>query len=508
MPAGATTSRRRSTTSTTRRTSATPTRRWPATRSPASCAWTAATSSSSPAPTSTGRRSRRRRATAARIRRPSRTRSRSASASWPRAMGFSNDDFIRTTETRHKRAVMALWEKLVESGDIYLGTYAGWYSVRDEAFYAEGELVDGKAADRRRRSSGWRSRPTSSASRRGRTGCCASTRRTPTSSCRRPAATRWSASSRAACRTSRSRARASPGASRCRATPARHVRLARRAHQLHHRRSTTPTPTADVAALLAGRRPRRRQGHPALPRRLLAGLPDERPGLPPPKRVFAHGWWTVEGQKMSKSLGNVVAPGRADPEVRARPDPLLPAARDPVRQRRRLQPRRDGPPPQPRPRQRLRQPGAARADADPAQLRRAVPAARPADAEDEALLAPPGAPAAPARRDGGPGARTGRWSSSGRWSASQPLRRRPGPVGAAQDRPGADAHGPLDPGRDAPAPRASGPALHAGLGQALLDQLEVPFQPGASPRSARRARSAGDPAARADGRVPALSRRP
>jgi methionyl-tRNA synthetase len=62
-----------------------------------------------------------------------------------RAMGFSNDDFIRTTETRHKRAVMALWEKLVESGDIYLGTYAGWYSVRDEAFYAESELVDGKA---------------------------------------------------------------------------------------------------------------------------------------------------------------------------------------------------------------------------------------------------------------------------------------------------------------------------------------------------------------------------
>ena len=66
-----------------------------------------------------------------------------------RAMGFSNDDFIRTTETRHKRAVMALWEKLVESGDIYLGNYAGWYSVRDEAFYAESELVGRQGADRR-----------------------------------------------------------------------------------------------------------------------------------------------------------------------------------------------------------------------------------------------------------------------------------------------------------------------------------------------------------------------
>ncbi|MFO1066968.1 MAG: methionine--tRNA ligase [Geminicoccaceae bacterium] len=61
------------------------------------------------------------------------------------AMHISNDDFIRTTEERHKRAVTALWLKLVESGDIYLGKYAGWYSVRDEAFYAESELVDGKA---------------------------------------------------------------------------------------------------------------------------------------------------------------------------------------------------------------------------------------------------------------------------------------------------------------------------------------------------------------------------
>ncbi len=61
------------------------------------------------------------------------------------AMAISNDDFIRTTEERHKRAVTALWQRLVASGDIYLGKYAGWYSVRDEAFYAEDELVDGKA---------------------------------------------------------------------------------------------------------------------------------------------------------------------------------------------------------------------------------------------------------------------------------------------------------------------------------------------------------------------------
>ncbi|MEO1089154.1 MAG: methionine--tRNA ligase [Pseudomonadota bacterium] len=61
------------------------------------------------------------------------------------AMHFSHDDFIRTTEARHKRAVTALWQTLVDKGDIYLGRYAGWYSVRDEAFYAESEIADGKA---------------------------------------------------------------------------------------------------------------------------------------------------------------------------------------------------------------------------------------------------------------------------------------------------------------------------------------------------------------------------
>ncbi|MEZ5837835.1 MAG: methionine--tRNA ligase [Geminicoccaceae bacterium] len=62
-----------------------------------------------------------------------------------RAMNFSNDDFIRTTEARHKRSVQDLWNRLLEAGDIYLGSYAGWYAVRDEAFYAENEIKDGKA---------------------------------------------------------------------------------------------------------------------------------------------------------------------------------------------------------------------------------------------------------------------------------------------------------------------------------------------------------------------------
>jgi len=56
-------------------------------------------------------------------------------------MNFSNDDFIRTTEERHKIACTALWQRLSENGQIYLETYGGWYAVRDEAFYAESELA-------------------------------------------------------------------------------------------------------------------------------------------------------------------------------------------------------------------------------------------------------------------------------------------------------------------------------------------------------------------------------
>ncbi|MHA1113779.1 MAG: methionine--tRNA ligase, partial [Alphaproteobacteria bacterium] len=59
------------------------------------------------------------------------------------AMNFSNDDFIRTTEARHTEASQAIWQALDAAGQLYLGSYAGWYSVRDEAFYAEGELTEG-----------------------------------------------------------------------------------------------------------------------------------------------------------------------------------------------------------------------------------------------------------------------------------------------------------------------------------------------------------------------------
>jgi len=59
-------------------------------------------------------------------------------------LDISYDRFIRTTDADHARASTAIWEAMAASGDLYLDRYEGWYSVRDEAFYDESELVDGQ----------------------------------------------------------------------------------------------------------------------------------------------------------------------------------------------------------------------------------------------------------------------------------------------------------------------------------------------------------------------------
>lgn len=58
------------------------------------------------------------------------------------ALGCTHDDFIRTSESRHYEAVQKIWKMMDAAGDIYLDKYSGWYSVRDEAFYGEDELED------------------------------------------------------------------------------------------------------------------------------------------------------------------------------------------------------------------------------------------------------------------------------------------------------------------------------------------------------------------------------
>jgi len=57
------------------------------------------------------------------------------------AMDVSYDDWIRTTEERHKASCAELWRRIARNGDIYLGHYEGWYAIRDEAFYDESELT-------------------------------------------------------------------------------------------------------------------------------------------------------------------------------------------------------------------------------------------------------------------------------------------------------------------------------------------------------------------------------
>ncbi|MBV1916871.1 MAG: methionine--tRNA ligase [Sphingomonadaceae bacterium] len=57
---------------------------------------------------------------------------------------ISYDAFCRTTDQRHHEASIALWKAMEASDDLYLDRYEGWYSVRDEAFYAEGEITEGE----------------------------------------------------------------------------------------------------------------------------------------------------------------------------------------------------------------------------------------------------------------------------------------------------------------------------------------------------------------------------
>ena len=196
-----------------------------------------------------------------------------------KAMNFSNDDFIRTTEQRHIRACQAIWQRLVERGEIYLDKYAGWYAVRDEAYYAEDELTtgpDGKKIAPSGAEVEWVEEPSYFFRLGGLAGAAARILRRPSGfhRAREPAqrgdqlrARRLEGSLGLAHQLQMGRA----GAGRSRPY---HVCLARRAHQLHHRHRLSRYGERQLQALLAGRSAYGGQGYPALPRRLLAGLPD------------------------------------------------------------------------------------------------------------------------------------------------------------------------------------------------------------------------------------------
>ena len=297
-------------------------------------------------------------------------------------LNCSNDDFIRTTEERHHASSQAIWERMEANGDIYLSKYAGWYSVRDEAYYDENETrldqngtrlgpqgtpvewveeesyffklsaYQDKLLDLYARRAGLRA--AEGAAERG----------------RELRARRAAGSVDLAHHVRLGHA----GAGR---PEARHVCVGRRADQLHHRRSAFPDTESDnVQALLAGRPACDRQGHRALPRGLLAGLPDVGrhrgaaahllPRLPvQPRR---------EDVEVGRQRGRSV---RARRRLRRRSAALFLPARSAVRAGRQLQPRGDRQPHQRRPRQRSRQPGAALAvDDRQAARRRAADAGR------------------------------------------------------------------------------------------------------------------------------------
>src|SRR5215469_13733715 len=233
-------------------------------------------------------------------------------------MNISNDEFIRTTEPRHIEASQAIWRAIAarkspkDRDNIYLGTYAGWYAVRDEAFYGEDELTTG-ADGKKRAPSG--------------------------------AEVEWVEESSYFFRLSdwqdwllehyeRNPGFIAPEARRNEVVS--FVKSGLRDLSISRTSFTWGVPVPDdpkhvmyvwldalTNYITAVDYPdtaseQYRTFWPAdlhmvgkdivrfhsvyWPAFLMAA------GLEPPRRVFAHGWWTVEGQKMSKSLGNFIPP--------------------------------------------------------------------------------------------------------------------------------------------------------------------------------------------------------
>lgn len=228
------------------------------------------------------------------------------------SLDISNDDFIRTTEARHKASCQALWKALEANGDIYLGSYAGWYAVRDEAYYGENELTLGTDGVRRApsgaevewveeptyffRLSAWQDRllafyeanPDFIAP---------ESRRNEVISFVRGGLNDLSVS-----RTSFDWGVPVPGD----AAHVMYVWLDALTNYItavgYPQTDSESYKTYWPADLHMVGKDILRFHTVYWPAFLMAA------GLEPPRRVFAHGWWTNEGQKISKSLGNVIDP--------------------------------------------------------------------------------------------------------------------------------------------------------------------------------------------------------
>lgn len=225
-------------------------------------------------------------------------------------MNFSNDDFIRTTEERHIKACQHLWTVLVERGEIYLDKYAGWYAVRDEAYYSEDELSNG--ADGKKiapsgaevewmeeesyffRLSAWGDKLLEFYAAHP-DFCLPETRFNEVKSFVRGGLKDLSVS-----RTTFDWGVPVPGNEK-------HVMYVWIDALTNYITAAGYPDDPDMGGFwpadlhMVGKDILRFHAV-YWPAFLMAA------GLEPPKRVFAHGWWLIEGEKMSKSLGNAIAP--------------------------------------------------------------------------------------------------------------------------------------------------------------------------------------------------------
>ncbi len=224
-----------------------------------------------------------------------------------RKLNISNDDFIRTTEDRHREAVYALWKKVAEKGDIYEGEYEDWYCTPCETFLTETQMVNQRCPDCGRKPE--RLKEESYFFRMSRYGEQLLKHIEKNPDFIQPVSrrneivqfVRGGLKDLSISRTTFSWGIPVPGDSR---------------HVIY---VWFDALTNYISAL----------GYPSDPERFQSCWPADvhvigkdilrfhavywptflmAAGFPLPKRIFSHGWWTVEGEKMSKTKGNVVDP--------------------------------------------------------------------------------------------------------------------------------------------------------------------------------------------------------
>ena len=233
-------------------------------------------------------------------------------------MNISNDDFIRTTEPRHIEASQAIWRAIAANkspkgnANIYLGKYDGWYAVRDEAFYGEEELTTGPDGKKRAPSGAeveWVEEPSYFFRlsdwqdwlldwyERNPGVVAPHARRNEVMSFVRSGLRDLSIS-----RTSFTWGVPVPD-------DPKHVMYVWLDALTNYITAVGYPDTASAEFKTFWPADLHMVGkdivrfHAVYWPAFLAAA-----GVAPPKRVFAHGWWTVEGQKMSKSLGNFIPP--------------------------------------------------------------------------------------------------------------------------------------------------------------------------------------------------------